>query len=179
MPPVPVPSLPLPTCCSCLEELTSLVGTISCSKKHITCNDCINGNAKNDLGEEGVRKHGGKVRCPWRGAIGAGKAEVCSSQPWDRSALKDLLTAETMFELLESAHVVVKQATENELVLAKKVTDAENAGGALAARTLAATEAAAGQQRADRIRTHRLAIVESVLTLHCPRCSSAFLDYAG
>ena len=132
-----------------------------------------------DLGEEGVRKHGGKVRCPWRGAIGAGKAEVCSSQPWDRSALKDLLTAETMFELLESAHIVVKQATENELVLAKKVNDAEAAGGANAARALAATAAAAGQQRADRIRTHRLAIVENVLTLHCPRCSSAFLDYAG
>lgn len=132
-----------------------------------------------DLGEEGVRKHGGKVRCPWRGAIGAGKAEVCTSQPWDRSALKDLLTPETMFELLESAHIVVKQATENELVLAKKVNDAEAAGGATAARALAATAAAAGQQRADRIRTHRLAIVENVLTLHCPRCSSAFLDYAG
>jgi len=35
-----------------------------------------------DAGPERIAELGGVVRCPWRGAIGAGVAEVCASDPW-------------------------------------------------------------------------------------------------
>ncbi len=43
----------------------------------------------------------------------------------------------------------------------------------------AAAAALAAEARADRVRLLRLTVIERDLTLHCPRCSGAFLDYSG
>lgn len=165
-------------CCSCTEPLEGDSG-LKCAANHFTCTECVNGLSKVELGAEGVRKHKGVVRCPWRGVIGAGKAETCKADPWNLSDLRPHLTRDALLDLLAEAHTVVEQATKNEEMLARKVTEAESAGGGVAARAAAASKDAEGMAVAERLRKHRNAIVESVLTLHCPRCSAAFLDYVG
>jgi hypothetical protein len=48
---------------------------------------------------------------------------------------------------------------------------------AAAARARAAAAALAAATRAERVRLLRLVIAEAELTLHCPRCGAAFVDY--
>ena len=166
-------------CCVCGDEPEPTAPQLKCAQDHLTCGECMNGLARNDVGIDGVRKWKGGVRCPWRGAVGAGKVDVCSAAPWELSKLRGVLGSDTYAELLEGALSIIAHLSENEAALGKRLAAAETAGGGVAARAEAAAAAAVGKGEDERIAAHRLAIIESCLTLRCPRCATAFLDYSG
>ena len=63
---------------------------LRCSSGHSTCTNCIN----SLCADPETIKVSGTLRCPWRGAIGAGRAQLCASAPWSLRELSPALQRE-------------------------------------------------------------------------------------
>ena len=165
------------SCCVCGEAAVPTWIVCSASQQHVTCDDCLRGLVSAVLGSDSIRNARGCVACPYRGAVGAGRVEVCDSRPWDLVALTPHLDRTTAAAVAAAA------------VSALNVADAEAARvraelGAGQPATAAPAGDGGGQAanflpRHERFEAYRRDLIESTLTLKCPRCSAAFTDYEG
>ena len=88
---------PLLPCVVCNDGFPAAQGIVcGAAPRHFTCRECLQGWAREEAGLERVAESGGAVRCPWRGAVGAGVVAACVAEPWD-------LTGDTFEGLLEHA----------------------------------------------------------------------------
>jgi len=153
------------TCCICLEDDVRLDEGLECCRSagapHFVCNSCLEGHVEAAVGAELRLRQAseGRVRCPGR--------------PCDATAYTDLELA----KCLPSA--VFRRYTESRLDLLEQRRAAELEGEMQArlGAELRRLQALDEQQR--QIRTVRSRIVEDILTLKCPRCGQAFLDFVG
>jgi hypothetical protein len=103
--------------------------------------------------------------------VGRGTAEVCDARPWSLEELAPSLDAETTRSVASAAVQAVAVADAEAARLRAELAT----GGADAA----APRVDGDTSRAERIERWRLRLVESILTLKCPRCQHVFADYDG
>jgi len=153
------------SCCICLEDNVPLEEGIQCSRTdgacHFVCRDCLERHVEATVGAEmrARRANEGRVRCPGR---------PCDATAYPDVDLAKHLSAQAFQKYTESRVDLLEQrrAAELEVELQARL-DAE----------LRRIHALDEQQR--RIRTVRYHITENILTLKCPRCGQAFLDFIG
>jgi hypothetical protein len=150
---------------------------LRCTAGHATCNECLNGLVSSE--SERLRDTGGVVRCPQRGAVGAGTVAVCAAAPWTLPQLTPHLEPATLSIVASAALDALKAADEEAARL--RAEGGGGGGGGGGGPPVAAPAAPAGPtpEVEERMQRYRREIIDSVLTLKCPRCSSAFVDYDG
>lgn len=153
------------SCCICLEEKIRLEEGIECGRTdgqpHFVCSQCLEQHVEAVVGAELRLRQAneGRVCCPGR--------------PCDAAAYPDVDLAKRL------SAAVFHRYTESRLDLLEQRRAAELEGemqvrlGAELRRLQALDE----QQR--RVRAVRNHIAEEILTLKCPRCGQAFLDFVG
>jgi hypothetical protein len=182
-------------CCVCQEahgEFNVLLCNRTTGPPHATCIGCLNGLASalsdadgGNLGVNGGAEAAGKLRCPFRGAIGARGAAGCDAEAWDLNdqAIVKLLTQETVVKVTTSAIAAVKQlAMTNErqrAELARRAAEGFDGPGSTLQSRLETEARQTATDRAERLRKMRLHILDEVVNLRCPRCKTVFLDYEG
>ena len=150
---------PLVPCPVCLEELAP-EALVRCSAQnpHTLCRGCLQGHVAECAAKSAALADAeGAIPCPDRG---------CASR-WSVADLGEVLDKGTLIAysraLVRAAFDAPREKRQHE----ERMAAAEAA--ALAARAALA----------ERVRALRLVIVERDLTLRCPRCATAFLDYNG
>ena len=147
-------------CPVCLEEVAAASG-VRCKGggggAHFCCRGCLQHHVAASVAQEALARHGGGVPC-----VAAG----CAAPPW---ALEDLAPHLDAAALLAYATSMRYLALDLPRLLAERAA-------ARAAREAALARIA---DAAERARQLRLVAVEEDLTLHCPRCRGAFLDWSG
>jgi hypothetical protein len=159
-------------CCVCGDAAVPASITCASAHRHVTCDECLRGLVAASLGSDSIRNSRGRVTCPFRGAVGAGRVEVCDSEPWTLDALTPHLDAETAAAVAVAAMTALNVA-DTEAARMRAELGAGHAaapGGGTAAPSL---------PRHERFETYRRDLIESTLTLKCPRCAAAFTDYEG
>jgi len=153
------------TCCICLEDGIRLEDGLECGRNsgepHFVCRQCLEQHVEASVSAELRLRQAneGRVCCPGR--------------PCDAAAYPDVDLARRV------GAEVFRRYTESRLDLLEQRRAAELEGemqvrlGAELRRLQALDE----QQR--RVRVSRNYIVEEILTLKCPRCGQAFLDFVG
>lgn len=150
-------------CCICFCEAHVTRGLrcqLDAGIGHFLCDDCLQGYAASEASPDRLINNRGLVVCPGR---------PCRSQPWDPQLLLPRLQPDTQAQLvagLQHMLRVQQEAMEAERRLAEE-------------RRRAQEEAQRLQDVRDRVERYRRAVVEDYLTLKCPRCQAAFLDYDG
>ena len=157
------------TCLVCFDDYPALKG-MECSagadaaaaaaapvEKHFLCYECLDGHVSSSVGDDSidmfVRKGG--VCCVDPGCIAA---------PFADGALAKALPEETFQKYSKAKEKVAEQRINAELERgfeARLKVEREKAGGAAAR---------------DAVKAH---ICEKILTLACPRCGQAFIDFNG
>lgn len=152
-------------CCICLEDGIRLDTGLECSRSdgppHFVCSQCLEHHVEVSVNTELRLRQAneGRVCCPGR--------------PCDAAAYPDVDLARRL------SSVVFSRYTESRLDLLEQRRAAELEGemqlrlGAELRRLQALDEQ---QRRVRHVRNH---IVEEILTLKCPRCGQAFLDFVG
>lgn len=154
------------TCLVCFDDYPALKG-IECDppgaadgkqpEKHFLCLDCLDGHVQSCVDNEGieafVRKGG--VCCVDPG---------CPANPFSDSVLAKALPEETFAKYSKAKEKVAEQRINAELEkgFEERLKKEREKGGAAQARQI--------------VKDH---INEKILTLACPRCGQAFLDFQG
>jgi serine/threonine protein kinase len=164
---------PLITCPVCLEEVRrdavvecNAATTTSATtaeegegrQRHVICFGCLQLHVRANLDLETLRVHEGKVPCPDPG---------CTSGSWTLEDLSSRLDQGTL-----TAYALAMRKVAFDVARAKREAEA-----AIAERERAARDRALAL--AERVRQLRVLCVEQDLTMHCPRCAAAFIDYTG
>lgn len=150
-------------CCICLDDQIRLQDGLECNGNqcHFVCRECMERHVEAVVGAELRQRQAneGRVNCPGR--------------PCDAMAYPDVDLAKQLpahvFEKYTKARVDLleqRRAAELEVEMQARL-DAE----------LRRIQALDEQQR--KIRTIRHHIIEHILTLKCPRCGQAFVDFTG
>jgi hypothetical protein len=149
-------------CCLCDENSSD---TIICSaNKHILCNECFEGNLMNQIGSEynkHFKDHDMKIVCEMC-RVNTNVSERTISKYTDKDVICHV--SEETFEKYRKACfdiIHVKAANETEIRLKKQFDEQPK------------------KQKNDNISKHRNHIIENILTLKCPSCDVAFLDFTG
>jgi len=152
---------PVKTCAICMDESIVLDGILcqAVGTGHFVCKACFCHHVKNEAERQ---EFSGEVRCPYSSfALGG-----CSSQPY-----KDCLIARLVPEAFEAYNVAKLKLRESKI--AEDITrDFEKR----LAEAKAEMEATSKDAKVKEARSH---IIEKILTLRCPRCQQAFLDFEG
>lgn len=139
-------------CCICLEGFLEGGGVCCMAQQlHFTCNGCFELHAQHQAGEDQdlLEARDAKVTCP---------GFRCPSVPFAEQQVA-LHVSAGVYELHLRAHDRVK---EGEVV-----------------RDIQAAQAAGDNVDDGDVQQHRRYVVESILTLKCPRCNAAFIDFIG
>lgn len=149
-------------CCLCDENSSD---TIMCyANKHILCNECFEGNLINQIGGEynkHFKDHDMKIVCEMC-RVNTIVSERTVSKYTDKQVICHV--SEEIYEKYRKACfdiIHVKAANETETRLKKQFDEQPN------------------KQKNDNISKHRNHIIENILTLKCPSCDVAFLDFTG
>lgn len=164
-----------PACVVC-GDVAPADACLACARGHVLCGECLNGLARAALAPDTVREAGGVVRCPWRGQVGAGRVEQCAAPPWTHATLAPLLTRETSAAVSAAALAALDVAAAEAARVREELAAAGARGGGVAP-AAAAAAAGGGEGRAERMARYRRTVIDDVLTLRCPRCRLAFVDY--
>lgn len=143
------------------------------ARRHFVCRDCMRGLALAAVDGENIVRTRGAVRCP-------GVDPACTAPPWPFDRVLPLLVVEDQAAMLAALQAALGSATTLVDDQARRLAELEASAADREAK-LALRQAAALAQasREDKLRVTRLRLVEDVLTLHCPRCHTAFVDYEG
>lgn len=148
-------------CPICQEEMEEGEG-IWCkaappAPRHFMCHGCLQGHASANSGIDKLLASNHGVAC---------YEPQCPSLPWTLEELSPHLDAQTAVQLA----IGIRKALADLPALL-----------ALRARELQAKEEEARRSanQAEKVRKLRLLVVEEDLTLHCPRCNKAFIDFEG
>jgi hypothetical protein len=141
-------------CCICLEQADAVALCVSCgAAKHALCATCLNGYVLSEISSN-KKKLGEKygfVKCPVPGCDSVGFSQYELSQHLSQGAFEAYMTAWRQCMEQQAAQTAAEQAQQQR--------DADAALDALA-----------------RGRSH---IINSILTLKCPRCGKAFDGFDG
>ena len=154
-------------CCVCQDPISRKVGFLECDPPvvhatvHVMCPECANGHVLAELEREGFD---GRVRCPCHSAA----ADRCTAPAFTAVNIARVVPADT-FERLNHA-VVARHERAVARQLEQQMT--EHLDARLAALNLGTGDHAA----VDRAVEH---VTERILTLRCPSCDAAFVDYNG
>jgi hypothetical protein len=149
-------------CDVCLEEAPE-AGGVRCKAggggggAHFCCRGCLQGHVTASVGVEALARHGGGVPC-----VAAG----CGAPPWALEELSGHLQPPALVAYGAGMRYIAMDLPR--LLAARE-----------AARAAREAELARIASVAERARQTRLLAVEEDLTLHCPRCRGAFLDFSG
>jgi len=153
------------SCCICLEGAIRLEDGLECGRTdgppHFVCRCCLEGHAQATAGAElRVRQaNEGRVCCPGR--------------PCDAAAYPDVDLAKRL------SAAVFSRYTESRLDLLEQRRSAELESEMQARLNAELRRLRALDEQQRRVRAVRNHIVEEILTLKCPRCGQAFLDFVG
>ena len=168
------PSSPFPaqTCTICFCDAPAAEG-ISCPAAHYTCGECFESYVKNEIekpvGEVKKRDPEGRCLCP-RNTASAGP-DRCVAKPFADKDVAARLTHETFERYLRS------RAAIREAAVAEGMRVEMEARVAAEKRRAEALATEAGS--VEKLRSAKEHIVERILTLACPRCTQAFVDFEG
>ena len=163
------------SCCICFDPFPGTAGVACCStggpgggSGHFVCNGCFGGHVQAEIGKDlGERQHlAGSVFCPQH-------SQGCSAPPYS-----DQTVAIRCTEGVFAAYV----AARTELAEQRIIQEQEGAFLKRLEKERARFDGgAAGKPEAveDAIQRHRAHVVENILTLHCPHCGAAFVDFEG
>lgn len=140
-------------CNVCYEEYSSLKG-IRCSNKHFTCNDCFGGYVSSGC-DDALSKGCLDVKCV---------SPDCAFVFEHYDVCQQLLDQETYDKFAEAGNRLREQ---------KALAEEEKRREEESQRQLRMSE----EER--KINDARKEITEHILTLRCPRCKVAFLDFEG
>ena len=140
-----------------------------CAERHYTCGDCFEAYVKSEAGKPlgELKKREGRVVCPSNTDAMKG-ADRCNAPPF---ADKDIASnvSDEAFEAYLRAREKMKEETMAEEMRTEMERRVE----------LERERAAAGAGAAERLRAAKEHIIETILTLCCPRCKQAFVDFDG
>ena len=160
----------MPACVVCGDEVSE--DAERCERGHVTCDVCLCGLVVATLSADNVRASRGLMRCPWRGALGRGTAEMCTAPPWTLEELRPRLDVDTAGAVAQAAVAAITVAHEETVRLRAELAAGAGGEAAPVAPQLDGT-------RGERLDRWRQRFIESILTLKCPRCTTAFTDYDG
>jgi len=153
-------------CCICLDDNIPLEDGLECGcghggDQHFVCRPCLEQHVDNSCNAELRLRQAteGRVRCPGR---------PCDAAPYPDADLAKNLSA-----------VVFRRYSEARLDLLEQRKTAELEGQMQARLDAELRRLQALDEQQRRVRAVRNHIVEEILTLKCPRCGQAFLDFVG
>ena len=162
------PSFFAQTCTICFCDGPVAQG-VCCAERHYTCGDCFEAYVKSEAGKPlgELKKREGRVVCPSNTDAMKG-ADRCNAPPF---ADKDIASnvSDEAFEAYLRAREKMKEETMAEEMRTEMERRVE----------LERERAAAGAGAAERLRAAKEHIIETILTLCCPRCKQAFVDFDG
>ena len=146
---------------------------IACAEAHYTCGECFEAYVKSEIekpvGEVRKRDPEGRCLCP-RNTASAG-ADRCVARPFADKDVAARLTHDTFERYLRSRAAIRETAVAEEMrAEMERRVDVEK-------RRADAAASEAGAE--ERLRAAKEHIVERILTLCCPRCAQAFVDFDG
>lgn len=157
-------------CCVCGADGIDAAGGLHCGGGHFVCSEaCLGPLTLFALSPQQIRRQRGAISCPWRGAVVRGAPEICASPPWTLEAVTPHLDHETATRCA---------AAMRDMVATLLAVEAGLIGGRGPPEAPVPANAAPEAVEA-RVAVHRRAIVEHILTLHCPRCRAAFDNFVG
>ena len=147
-------------CIICLDDHMTVGDGIECAAgQHFCCDACFEGHVRHKAGED-IRlaaAREGRVLCPGNG---------CGAAPFSEKAVAQHVSEEVyglhlkQTHRIAEAHIIQKMEEHHK----RQLTDLERR-----------LEAAEGEEaKVKELRKH---VVEHILTLHCPHCNAAFLDF--
>ena len=142
---------------------------ICCPRTHYTCADCFDAHVRNEAGKDLalLAKTDGRILCP-RNTAANTAADRCDAAHFADKDIAAQVTHET-FELYLDARSKLKEkavAAEMEAQMNERL-ERERARAAL------------GAGKEEKLRVAKEHVIETVLTLACPRCKQAFVDFDG
>lgn len=153
------------SCCICLEDGVHLEAGLECGRTdgqpHFVCAECLEGHVQATVGQEL------RLRQAAEGRVG------CPGRPCDASCYPDVDLARRL------SAAVFHRYTESRLDLLEQRRSAELEGELQARLDAELRRLQQLDERQRRVRAVRNHIVEEILTLKCPRCGQAFLDFVG
>ena len=154
------------TCHVCMDDLTILDGPLCRSVDgHFLCNGCFDRHIKEEAAKPGFD---GNIFCPCRPATAGG----CMSAPYADYVIARYATQDG-FDAVSRSRAALQEKQNNEIM--QREFDARlEQERAKFQQLLAAQEA--GELKLREAKTH---IVQKILTLSCPRCGQAFIDFNG
>ena len=155
------------TCCICYDDFQMDAGvecTATSGTVHFVCGDCFNGHvlAESEKDLHDVTKRKGQMFCPL-------KLHGCTgTEPYPQNAVAAHTTPAVFAAFVRARD----QLKEQEIVHNMEVQFEQR----LAAERRRTSEMRADELKVEKMRCH---IVDRILTLQCPRCNAAFLDFEG
>ena len=161
-------------CCICHDPIGRSVGYLECDPQtanatvHAMCPDCADGHVSASLDADGFE---GDLRCPCRPAAVGG----CTAAPFAAADVARVVSAHT-FDRWNRA-VVAKHERQVARQLEREMTQRLDAR--LAALDLQRAGDEDGEGNTAEVARAVEHVVERILTLRCPTCDAAFVDFNG
>ena len=156
------------TCTICFCDGPVAQG-VCCAERHYTCGDCFEAYVRSEAGKPlgELKKRDGRVVCPSNTDAMKG-VDRCHAPPF---ADKDIASnvSDEAFEAYLRAREKLKEETMAEEMRTEMERRVE----------LERERAAAGAGAAEKLRAAKEHIIENIITLCCPRCKQAFVDFDG
>jgi len=150
-------------CTICMEDLTILDGALCRPDGHFVCNDCFTHHVKEESNKLTVATSDCNIYCPYKSPAMGG----CNS-PAYLGCLIARHASEDAFETFEKARLDIRESINNQKMQReydeRLEIEKHNMGKKLFE---------------DAVLEERKKIIEDILTLKCPRCRRAFLDFTG
>ncbi len=185
----------LNSCCICLQEGMRAVEGIVCQSFHYTCDTCFDMHVLTIATRDDRLARGAEVRCPYMACPSRPFSDKQVAEHTQEGALaqlamlkKDLLEQTVIRETEERLKEEVGKRNQKK-GKERKEKKGKETGGFLPTTTTTLTctlqiarearrlaELSEVEREAGRARQH---ITEKILTLKCPRCEAAFVDFDG
>jgi len=149
-------------CGVCMDDCKLIDGVLcrALSGGHFLCCDCFKGHVRNEAERQEFQ---GEVRCPFSSRALGG----CTSKPYPACLMA--AHAPDEFQVYNKKCLALREA--------KLAAEMEQSFNERLERAKAELQAAS--EEALLVNKAREHIIEKILTLRCPRCSQAFLDFEG
>jgi serine/threonine protein kinase len=158
-------------CIVCFDEMSVTQGLECCGTlQHFHCSECLSGHVMNESSKDlaDLKDRQGRVFCIWRKKDIRGNYQCDFADPFSEAQLASHCSDGVFAAYLQG----VAKVTEARLAQDMEAGFEERMK-AERARIEAMTEA---ELKIDKTRRH---IIEEILTLKCPRCEAAFVDFNG
>eukprot|EP00227_Mantoniella_beaufortii_P011902 CAMPEP_0197585290 /NCGR_PEP_ID=MMETSP1326-20131121/7628_1 /TAXON_ID=1155430 /ORGANISM="Genus nov. species nov., Strain RCC2288" /LENGTH=297 /DNA_ID=CAMNT_0043149767 /DNA_START=318 /DNA_END=1208 /DNA_ORIENTATION=- len=156
------------TCTICFVDEPVTRG-ICCGSGHLTCADCFEAYVKSEAGKSlgELKKREGRVCCP---------ANTDAMKGPDRCTAPHFADKDIASNVSHEAFEAYLRARDK---MKEEVMHEEMRGEMERRVNLERERAAAGAEAGEKLRSAKEHVIEGILTLCCPRCKQAFVDFDG